>query len=285
MTRTTFCVLVCMAARIATASDLTDHSSTKLTLHFTGPGAHTLEVRAVEGTITVEAYDGQDVEMVVDKSIRAKTDDDLRAAKRDVVLDTGDNAASIRAIVRYPQQGICGDDHGWTFHGWRPGYDVRFDFTIRVPRATRLELCTINRGDVFVTGTEGDFDIRSIDGRITMTDVAGSGSATTFDGPVTVSFISAPRSASTFKTINGGVVITLPDGLSANLHMMTFNGGLFTDFPVQLQSAGTDVTTEKHNGMTVIKTSGFTTVRAGTGGPDLTLESLNGDVRVLRRTR
>jgi hypothetical protein len=285
MTRTTFRVLayiaVCLASA-ANASELTDHSTTKLALHFSGSGTHTLEVRVIEGNINIEAYDGQDVEMIVDKSISAQSDDDMRAAKRDVVLDTGDNAASVRAIVRYPQQEACGNDRGWT-HAERPRYDVRFDFTIRVPRATRLELCTINGGDVLVTGTQGDFDLRSVNGRIAMTDVAGSGSATTVNGPVTASFVATPRSASTFKTINGAVVITLPDNLSADLHLKTFNGGLFTDFEVQPQLAPAGTVTERHGGMSVIRTSGFTTVRAGKGGPDLTLQSLNGDVRVLRR--
>src|ERR1700722_244393 len=286
MTRTTLCVLAHIAgclASVANASELTDHSSTKLTLHFAGPGTHTLEVRAIEGNINVEAYDGQDVEMIVDKSISADSDDAMRAAKRDVVLDTQDNAASIRAIVRYPQQEACGDDHG-SRHSQRPGYAVRFDFTIRVPKAVRLELCTINGGDVLVAGTQGDFEIRSVNGHITMTDIAGSGSATTVNGPVTASFVSAPRSASTFKTINGGVAVTFPDSLSADLHMKTLNGRLFTDFEVQPQSVPASITTEKHGGLSLIRTSGFTSVRAGKGGPDLTLESLNGDVRVLRRS-
>jgi hypothetical protein len=286
MTRTTYCVLAYVAgclASLANASELTDHSSTKLTLHFNGPGTHTLEVRTIEGNINVEAYDGHDVEMIVDKSIRAQSDEAMLAAKRDVILDTGDNAASARAIVRYPEQEACGGDHGST-RPQRPKYEVRFDFTIRVPRATRLELCTINSGDVRVTGTQGDFDIRSVNGRIAMTDVAGSGSATTVNGPVTASFVSAPHSASTFKTVNGGVAITFPDSLSADLHMKTLNGGLFTDFEVQPQPLPADVMMEKRGGLSVIRTSAFTNVRAGQGGPALTLESLNGDVRVLRRS-
>lgn len=66
--------------------------------------------------------------------------------------------------------------------------------------------------------------------------------------------------------------------------MKTLNGGLFTDFEVQPQSVPVGIITEKHGGLSVVRTSGFTTVRAGKGGPDLTLESLNGDVRVLRRS-
>jgi hypothetical protein len=284
----TLCALTFLAGSLATsagAHDFVARSSTKLTLHFAGTGAHTLEVRDIHGAITVEAYDGPNIEMVVDKSISAETEDALKEAERDVILDTSDNATSIHAIVRYPDQGSCGEENGQmrSHHEW-PKYDVRFDFTIRVPRATRLELCTINQGDVRVAGTHGDFDIRSVNGRITMTDVAGSGNAITVNGPVTASFVSAPGSASTFKTVNGGVILTLPDGLSADLRMKTFNGGLFTDFEVQPLSAGASLSAEKHGGMSVYRTTGFTTVRAGKGGPELTLESLNGDVRVLRRS-
>jgi hypothetical protein len=223
-------------------------------MHFAGPGAHTLEVRAIEGNITVQAYDGADVEMIVDRSLSAENDAEMRAARRDVVLDTGDNAATIHAIVRYPNQQTCGGATGYTS---RPGYHVRFDFTIRVPRAVRLQLCTINSGVVLVSGTVGDFDVHNVNGRITMTDVSGSGNAMTVNGAVTVSFVSAPQRTSTFRTINGDVAITLPDTASADFHMKTFNGRVFSDFAVK-------------------------PMRARNGGPDLTLESLNGDVRVLR---
>ena len=47
-------------------------------------------------------------------------------------------------------------------------YDVRFDFTIRVPRDAALRLCTINGGDVIVNGTRGDFDVDNVNGLIEM---------------------------------------------------------------------------------------------------------------------
>jgi len=268
----------------ASAEASEDHSSSKLTLHFAGNGIHTLEVRAITGNITVEAYDKPDVEMVVDKTIVADTDEDLARAKREVVLDMQDNASSVGAVARYPNQGVCGEGYSGSQNS-QPRYEVRYDFSIRVPRNTRLQLCTINKGDVQIKGTQGDFDIRSVNGRIIMADIAGSGTAVTVNGPVTASFVRAPQSASTFKTINGEVAVTMPEGLAADLHMKTFNGSLFTDFAVQPQAVRTDVTTEKHGSMSVYRTSGFTTVRVGNGGPELTLETLNGDVRVMRRAR
>ncbi len=267
----------------AHAFDLDEHSSSQQTLHFAGSGARSLEVRAITGAITVEAYDGTDVEVLINKTITAGTADDRAAAERDVKLDTTDNSDSVGLVVKYANQPVCGEKHvHWD--GWGgPDYEVRYDFTIRVPKGTRLELCTINQGDVVVAGTRGDYSIHTINGRITMTDVAGSGEATTINGRVTASFLKTPREASTFKTINGDVVLEMPESFAADLRMKTFNGGLYTDFETQrLQTL--NVSREKRDGMFVYRSNGYTSVRAGNGGPELTLETLNGDVRVLRRS-
>jgi hypothetical protein len=244
-------------------------------MHFAGPGTHTLEVRAIEGNITVQAYDGADVEMIIDRSLSADDEAQMRAARRDVVLDTGGNSAIVHAIVRYPNEQTCGGTNGYTSQA---GYHARFDFTIRVPRAVRLQLCTINYGIVLVTGTAGDFDVSNVNGRITMTDIAGSGSALTVNGAVTASFVSVPRRSSTFRTVNGNVVVTLPASSSVDLRMKTFNGQAFTDFAAapKPQNAGA---------ISAVSRRKSWTLRTGTGGPALILESLNGDVRALRRPK
>ena len=86
------------------------------------------------------------------------------AAQRDVKLEIADNAddrarvgavhrtASPAARIRAPH------NRNW------PHYEVRFDFTIRVPRDTQLMFCTINDGDVTVKGTRADFVINNING-------------------------------------------------------------------------------------------------------------------------
>ena len=136
-----------------------------------------------------------------------------------------------------------------------------------------------------VNGTRGDFSVRSVNGPITMTDLAGAGEAVTVNGSVQVSFVSPPQAASRFKTINGNVVVSFPDTLAADLHLKSFHGGLYTDFDVQPLPAESLRTVEKHGGMSVYRTNGFTAVRVGKGGPELTLDTLNGDVRVLRRSK
>ena len=253
------CALPAAFTAAARAGELTERVSQSLTLHFAGPGEHTLDVRDIEGDITVVGYDGPDVQMIIDKSLSADNADAMRAAHREVVLETADNAASLHAIARYPNQQTCGGANGYTS---RPGYQVRFDFTIRVPRAVRLKLCTINDGMVRVSGTTGDFDISNVNGRIVMTDVAGSGSAVTVNGAVATTFVSMPQRSSTFRTVNGDVVITLPRRASANLHLKTFNGKVANDFAAARGVAA-----------------------AANSAADLTLETLNGDVRVLRGSK
>jgi hypothetical protein len=267
----------------AHALDLSDTSSSRHTLHFAGSGEHTLEVRAITGQITIEAYDGKDVEVLVNRTIDARSRQDREAADREVKLETSDNADTIRLIVHHGDEPTCGEKHVHWKNWERRHYEVRYDFTIRVPKNTRLELCTINDGDIAVSGTRGNFSVHTINGRITMDDVAGSGEATTINGRVTATFAAAPREASLFKTINGDVVLEMPGRLDANLRMKTFNGGLFTDFEVEPLPTQVKVSM-RQNGKYVYRTTGFTSVRAGDGGPELTLETLNGDVRVLRRS-
>lgn len=283
---TVLCAAI-VCAGTTNAQGRTEHSSTKQTLHFAGTGPHVLELRNINGAINVEAYDGGDVEMIVDKSVSAESEDDLREAEREVVLDTTDNADLVRIVVREPNQGVCGEEyHNWSwFRTEEPRYHVRFDFTLRVPANVQLRLCAINQGDISVKGTRGDFSVHSVNGRITMTDVAGAGEAITVNGPVKASFVAAPHATSVFKTINGDVVLTLPEPMAADLRMKTFNGGLYTDFEVQTLAAEALRTVQKRDGMSVYRSNGFTSFRIGSGGPELTLDTLNGDVRVLRRSR
>jgi DUF4097 and DUF4098 domain-containing protein YvlB len=283
---TTVGLLLCataLCANVAAARGITEKSSARHTMHFSGNGERTLEVRTVNGSITVQTHEGRDVEIIVDKSVTADSQAAIAAAE-EVMLDLADNAATVGAIVRHPDFGVCGEQDSWKRTRGRLRYSVQYDFTVRVPRDTRLQLCTINNGDITVTGTRGDFVIRNVNGKITLTDMAGSGDAITVNGRVAASFVSAPRTDSHFKTINGDVVVTVPAAFNADLRMKSFNGGLFTDFETQPLSQPL-VADERSGAMKVFRSNSFTSVRVGNGGPVLTLDTMNGDVRVLRNSQ
>jgi DUF4097 and DUF4098 domain-containing protein YvlB len=267
-------------------SRLHDERSIKKTLQFAGDGVRTLDVRTMNGSIRVSAYDGTDVQLEARQTIAADTDEDLREAREKAVVDTTDGTAIIGIVVREPRGAVCGEPWNGRSPAWwdRSRYEVTVELTIRVPRATRLRLCTVNGGEVRVDGTAGDFDIDNVNGRITLEQIRGSGRASSVNGRVTASFAEAPQNASLFKTVNGHIVATFPEGLSADLRMKTFNGGLFTDFDVEPMVQKLPVV-ERRAGRLTYRSNQFTAVRVGHGGPELTFDAFNGDVRVLRAAK
>jgi hypothetical protein len=262
-----------------------DETTITRTLAFAAGSAGVLDVRNINGFLHVTAGDGPNVEMSIHKTIRARSDADKADAERDVRLDFVEHAPRVEAIVRDRRNHVCGedshDDRNWD----RVYYDVKFDFTIRVPRDLQLRLCTVNGGDLTVDGTRGNFDVDNVNGRIDMTGVAGSGHAHTVNGPVKVSFTANPIAASSFKTVNGNVDVSFQDGLSADLRMKTMNGGLFTDFDAQPLPSPAAAIGERRNGRFVYRANEFTRVRVGRGGPEMTFETLNGSIRAVRAGR
>jgi hypothetical protein len=266
-----------------------DESTISRTLHFGGSGDRLLDVRAIHGSIRVIGADRQDVQLDVLRTVRAETDDDLDAADRDVMLDIVEGTPRIEAIVRERDGDSCGEDsRQWRGQRdfWRAGprYVVTYDFAIQVPRETRLRLCTVNGREILIEGTRGHFDLENVNGRITMPNVGGSGSARTVNGAIVALFSEQPRDASQFKTTNGEVMVGFPADLSAELTLNAFNGGLFTDFDVQSLPQPVPVA-ERRGGRFVYRSNQGTRVRAGRGGPELTFETFNGSVRVIRAVR
>jgi hypothetical protein len=82
--------------------------------------------------------------------------------------------------------------------------------------------------------------------------------------------------------VNGNVDVSFPDGLGADFAMKTFNGGLFTDFDAQPLATTAPAAGERRSGRFVYRANEFTRVRVGSGGPEITFETLNGNVRARR---
>jgi hypothetical protein len=268
--------------------EVMDESTVTRTLNFAAGGGRYLDVRNTNGFIHVEGTTDSAVQMTIHKVIRGETQADVGEAQRDVRLEFKDGAARVEATVFDRRGHYCGEQ--WDGRGgdrnWdRVHYDVKFDFTIRVPRNVTLRLCTVNGGDVMVNGTQGDFDVSNVNGLIDMRQVAGSGRAHTVNGPVTVSFTANPKQESSFKTVNGNVDVQFLDGLAADFQMKTFNGGLYTDFDVQPLPGVMTPAGERRNGKFMYRANEFTRVRVGSGGPQITFETLNGNVRARRTGR
>jgi DUF4097 and DUF4098 domain-containing protein YvlB len=147
-----------------------------------------------------------------------------------------------------------------------------------VPARLRMTLKTVNDGDIDVGNITGDFDVHNVNGDINMKEVAGSGRVSTVNGDVAVSFRKNPAGECSFKTVNGEVDVEFPEPVSAALRLKTMNGDVYTDFPVKHVAEKASFTEKR--GKKVYKSGDSFVVEAGEGGPELTFDTLNGDIYI-----
>jgi hypothetical protein len=248
-------------------------------IHHTFSNDKALEVDNVNGTITVVGDAGSTIRVEGEKVIRAADQAELQRAKREVVLDANEKDGLAQLYVNGP---FRDNDHSSQNHGFHESrdrqYEVAYNFVIHVPRATELKLHTIN-GDLKVDDTTGKFYLKGINGKITMNNIAGYGTADTLNGTTTITFRENPKQDSYFKSFNGKVDVTFQPGLSANVKVKTFNGAAYTDFDVTALP-NTAEPGEVKNGKFVYKSNQFQNMKVGNGGPELKFESFNGGIRI-----
>jgi len=240
-----------------------------------GSAARKLLVDNVSGFIHVTGGTGSQVQVTVEKQIRAWSNEAAAEAKRDVKLDLSQQGGFVRLYVDGPFRGSNGINYrGDDYYGYR----VIFDYEIQVPQNTELVLKTINYGDIAVKNTTGDFEIRGLNGGIHMQDVSGSGLVKTLNGPVNVSFTKNPERETRFHTLNGRLDVYFQPGLNADLHFKTLNGGVYSDFDVTPQPSASSGDTS--GGRWIFRADRSGSGRVGNGGLPLCFETLNGRILI-----
>jgi DUF4097 and DUF4098 domain-containing protein YvlB len=217
------------------------------------------------------------VELTVARTNQAESKEKLERAKKEVTLDVTQEEGALKLYVNGPFRCQCDDcRHSRDDEGYR----VKMDFKVHVPRDIDIKVKTVNEGRVKVSNVNGSFVVRNVNGDIEMDNMAGSGTARTVNGPVIVSFRQNPRENSEFKTVNGNVELRFAHDLSADFRFKTFNGGIYSDFPVTALPVHA-IQAEHKGGKVVYRADRFTGARVNAGGPEIQVENLNGDIRIL----
>jgi hypothetical protein len=240
-------------------------------------GAKSLEIDNVFGSIEVTAEATDKVEMTVVRTNRAESKEKLEKAKEEVTLDISQDGGALEVYVNGPFRCHCDDCRHSRDDD---GYVVKMDFQVRVPRDIEVRVKTVNEGHVRVRGTNGEFSVRNVNGDIEMDNVSGSGTARTVNGPVKVSFQQNPKENSDFKTVNGNVELKFAHDLSADFRFKTFNGAIYSDFPVTALPLQ-PMEAEHRGGKVIYRADRYTEARVNAGGPQIQIENLNGDIRIL----
>jgi hypothetical protein len=238
-------------------------------------GRRAIEVENVFGSIEIAGSDGDAVQMDVDKSIHAESNQALERAQKEVTLDIEQDPGRLKVEVRYPPHCALPDCGRFEDHS----YAVETNFRMQAPRDSDLTLKTVDGRAVRVRDVSGMFSVSNVNGGITMDEIKGSGTARTVNGQIHVTFRENPRNDSQFASVNGSVDLYFAKDLSADFRFRTSSGSVYSDFPM----SAAPVSEERHGGVLYFRTSSFAGGRVGAGGPLVRVESLNGDVRILEK--
>jgi hypothetical protein len=223
----------------------------------------------INGYIRVTGGSGSEIQITVEKRIRAESKSDLEDAKRDVKLDMTQDGNSVKLY----EDGPFRHDDGWHHRH----YSVTFECDVQVPSGAALDLHSMN-GTIEVKNSTGDYKVHTMNGKVEMDDIGGNGSLETMNGSVHVAFSRNPVRESSFRTMNGSIDLYFHSDPDADFTLETMHGGVFADFDVT--TLPTTVKGEISGTRYIYRSGGTMKVRAGRGGPELSLHTMNGAIRL-----
>ncbi|KPM48726.1 DUF4097 family beta strand repeat-containing protein [Jiulongibacter sediminis] len=241
----------------------------KLTIPLSKPGTvGMLNVNLVNGSIHVKGADVNEVTVVTKVKADNYTKEHVRedGMRRistnkgfEVTAEEQDNSVSVRS--HNPNQKLV--------------------LEVTVPKNFNLKVRTVNSGDVSATNVNGNLELGNVNGSISMKDVSGSAITSTVNGNITGNFrstdISSPMA---FTTLNGNVDITFPASLKANVKVQSERGEMYSDFEINLDKTVPPMQKSTENGLHKIKKSGWTMGKIGSGGAEITMKTMNGDILI-----
>lgn len=222
-----------------------------------------LEIKGVNGSIRATLATGDEIDVTARKTSRRS---DLDAVEIKVV--PFEDGVTICAVYPTPRrarhENRCEPGDDWSSSS--ENNDVTVDFTIKLPAGIVFDGRTVN-GDIEARDLGADAAVSTVNGSVDVS-AAGHVEASTVNGSIRATMGRADWTGDVaFTTVNGGITLTLPDGVSTEVRAETVNGDLETDFPM---------TVSGRFGPRHMRG----TIGGGSGNRTLELSTVNGSIRI-----
>ncbi|MEQ9466793.1 MAG: DUF4097 family beta strand repeat-containing protein [Ekhidna sp.] len=229
----------------------------------------------INGDVEVEASSDNKLYLTLEIQISANSDELVEKAKRELQLGELLSSDSMMFYTKAPFVKRCDWKYGWGFDMKdQPKYAFKYQYKLKVPKDVKLEAKTINNGDVSVSNIDGPVKACNVNGKVDIKNARQVLQASTVNGDVTINFLESPKSSIDFNTVNGDFNFELPDDFNAQVFFDSMNGDLYTSF--DYRKLNPKVEKSEKNGTFKIGTK--TGVEIGSGGPELSFRSINGNV-------
>lgn len=255
------------------------------TARFQTPGyaANSLNVYNINGKITIEGYDGDEVRITAHKTIKARHHSHAKRGSEEVQLVVEELGDMVLVYIDAPfvsMEKRNGNFH-YNMNRYDNDYEFQFDITINVPERADIRASTVN-GTISLSDIKPDeLTVSNVNGDIILDRISGTTKATTVNGRITATYTHSPSGDSEYKTVNGSIEVGYPADLSAEIRFQSLHGDLYTDFE-NIERMAPLVETGRRNrrGGTNWRVDRFAPIRIGSGGPEFQFNVINGDVYV-----
>ena len=262
--------LVLLSLMIAANSLAQSGSTETLTVPLSSPGKpYSLKVHLVSGSIKVASYDGKDIIInVVPRN--GEDEEDSKAVENGMKRISTHGSYEVTAKEA---------DNNVTVNTGNPNKAI--DLDLKIPQDVKLQIGTVNDGEVVVENVRGELEVNNVNDKITLTNISGSVVCNTVNGDVNVTFKTIdPKAPMAFSTLNGDVNVTLPADTKANLKLKSDNGDVFSDFDIELDKTPAKIDKVTEPGLYKIKKDDWVFGKINGGGPEMMMRNMQGNIYV-----
>lgn len=213
MWATSLGALMVVALAITAGAQVTDEFHRTVPLSSNGR----VSLENINGNVTITGWERNEVQ--IDAVKKANSQQKLDEAR--IEVDAGSDSVRIR--TRYPE-------------GHNNNNPATVTYELHVPRPARLDAIDLVNGSLTVSQVSGDIKASLVNGKTSVRDLAGRAELSAVNGSINAYYASLNNvSEIRLKSVNGSIHLGLGPSPNADVTVSTVNGGITTDFPLQVQ--------------------------------------------------
>ncbi len=262
------------------SQSIRDEKRINKTIPVTVSDGFTVKISNIDGDVEVYATDKNEVLVDLKITVKADNQSDLDKGMRELSLKERLDGKMLKLGMEAPfivERWRDGELVGMQIEDC-PDYGYRYDFKVGVPRSASLKASTVNDGDVLIGGIEGVIRANNVNGSIEIEEAMEVKVASTVNGDVTVTYSQNPTRNGYFHSINGDIILKMQPNLNASVYSKSMNGELFSSYNFEYLKPVVVKSEKSSRRGTVYKINEKTGIRIGSGGPEIKIETLNGNM-------
>jgi DUF4097 and DUF4098 domain-containing protein YvlB len=265
-----------------------DHESIETSYYFNQKsGDNTLFIYNINGSVSIEGYDGDALHVRIDKTLMAKNQKNLALAKKEAFFKVVDHNNEMHMFMKTPFSSLKMKEDELHFHesNQQQKYRYKLNYTVKVPRNTNLHILAINDGEIVINGIQANLIYaKNINGKISLDEVSGKMEVMTVNGDVSLNYKDNNIEDGHFKSVNGSFTLGFSEKPDVEIAYKTMNGHFYTAFdPSDASSFIQEEYKQKKQGIK-FKIKNKRRVRIGSGAHKFYFKTLNGDINITQKS-